>query len=180
MGHYTLSDVAQAFSEENFDQGWTHHRNRQVRDMEFHENGRALTGNVLGNHGVLYKQSVRIVNDGRGGAKISGSCTCHAGSECRHIAALLIEGLARPETRIKGDVLEPGFLGWVGALEEAVLSGADEEYAASVRYRLLTLGTVEERILELQDRALMGGVVKTNATGQLSAEDMDALLAPLS
>ena len=49
-------------------------------------------------------------------------------------------------------------------------------------YRLLALGTVEERILELQDRkrALMGGVVKTNATGQLSAEDVDALLAPLS
>ena len=137
MGHYTLNDVAQAFPEASFDQGWTHHRNRQVRDMEFHENGRRLTGNVLGNHGLLYEQSVRILNAGRGGARISGSCTCHAGSECRHIAALLIEGLARPETRIKGDVLEPGFLGWVGALEEAVQSDANEEYAASVRHRMI-------------------------------------------
>ena len=44
------------------------------------------------------------------------------------------------------------------------------------------MGTVEERILELRDRkrALMGGVVKTNATGQLSTEDVDALFAPLS
>lgn len=137
MGHYTLNDVAQAFSEASFDQGWAHHRNRQVRDMEFHGNGRALTGNVLGNHGLLYKQSVRILNDGRGTAKISGSCTCSAGSECKHIAALLIEGLARPETRIKGDVLDPGFLGWVGALEEAVQSGAEEEYAESVRHRMI-------------------------------------------
>lgn len=60
MGHYTLNDVAQA----SFDQGWTHHRNRQVRDIEFRENGRRLTGNVLGNHGLLHEQSVRIVSEG--------------------------------------------------------------------------------------------------------------------
>ncbi len=137
MEHYTLNDVGQTFPEASFDQGWAHHRNRQVRNMEFHDNGRRLTGNVLGNHGLLYEQSIRILNDGRGGVRISGSCTCHAGSGCAHIAALLIEGLARPETRIKGDVLEPGFLGWVGALEEAVQSGADEEYAANVRHRMI-------------------------------------------
>ena len=82
MGHYTLNDVGQAFSEASFDQGWAHHRNRQVRDIEFHENGRRMTGNVLGKHGLLYKQSVEFLQaGGHGGGKNPRVAGSQAGAD---------------------------------------------------------------------------------------------------
>ena len=177
MGHYTLNDVGQAFSEASFDQGWVHHRSRQVRNMEFHENGRRMTGNVLGKHGLLYKQSVELLDDRRGGVKIAGSCTCHAGSNCGHVAALLIEGLARPETRIGGDVLEPDVLGWIGALEESVQGDSGEEYPANVRHRLiyvLRVGTGAGGRVEARVRLKMVRIRKNGSFG--SRRDYDVLM----
>ncbi|MDP6951958.1 MAG: SWIM zinc finger family protein [Alphaproteobacteria bacterium] len=173
MRLYTLDDIVGAVSSRYFDRGRGYHRRKLVSDVEFLEDGRLVTGATQGSRARAYDQHVEI-HVGPRGTEIIGSCTCPIGFNCKHVVAVVLEGLSRPEGRDLGPGhalgVDPALGVWLGELEEATRERPGDDFPPDVRWRLIYVlrtettvsGGVTARMQLFSVRLLKDGRFGTN------------------
>ena len=67
---------------------------QQLRVQAFERNGDIISAKVQGNELKAYRQSILVEREG-GRLRISSSCTCPIGFNCKHVAAALFEHFQR-------------------------------------------------------------------------------------
>jgi superfamily II DNA or RNA helicase len=133
-----------------FQAGMAYQRSGRVGHFELDAGSGTIEGRVRGSGGNSYRQTIMVTQGGKSGPRISGSCSCPIGFNCKHVvavlaafreaqpAAVIIRNQAprEPTTETKAPALPPEVIAWLRAVETAEESES-EEYPASVRKRLL-------------------------------------------
>ncbi|MDZ3838675.1 MAG: DEAD/DEAH box helicase [Rhodospirillales bacterium] len=96
MRLHTFEDIRRAISPSAMDKATRYQRRRQATITAMAEDGTSIEGRVQGSAPMAYRASIALVPAADGSVAIRGSCTCPVGYNCKHVAALLIESMARP------------------------------------------------------------------------------------
>ncbi|AMO97188.1 DEAD/DEAH box helicase family protein [Collimonas fungivorans] len=91
----TLADVRDVLHQATYDRGQEYVRQRRVLAVE--QDGDVLNATVQGSGSNVYQQEITlsVFHDA---PDIDSVCSCPVGSNCKHVAAALIEYLQRPST----------------------------------------------------------------------------------
>ncbi|WP_211443556.1 DEAD/DEAH box helicase [Collimonas humicola] len=89
----TLADVRDLFRQVTYDHGQEYVRQRRVLALE--QDGDVLNATVQGSGSNVYQQEITL-SMFRDAPDIDSVCSCPVGSNCKHVAAALIEYLQRP------------------------------------------------------------------------------------
>ncbi len=98
MAH-TLSthEIARIVGSQSFSRGERYARNGHVTEQSWAPSGTHLTGRVSGTSPQPYTVLVSFTLNAAGQAvRASGTCTCPMGSNCKHVAALLLASRSAP------------------------------------------------------------------------------------
>ena len=102
LGDVALSEVEHAVGKRSFARGRTYARGDRVLSIAWEPTEQTLTGTVVG-QGGLYDVSAFVYIDARGAPAFDGGeCSCPVGSDCKHVAAIVIaavEGRNGPRGR---------------------------------------------------------------------------------
>jgi len=176
MRLYTINDIIGAISSRYFDRGRDYQRQDRVLDVEFHEDGRLITGITQGSRRRAYDQHVEIHVEPHG-TEIVGSCTCPIGFNCKHVVAILLEGLSRPEGRDlspgRSFGVDPALGVWLREMEEATQKTSGNDFSPDIRQRLIYVlqskttvtGSVTAQVQLYSVRLLKDGRFSTKPTG---------------
>jgi hypothetical protein len=88
--HLTLDDIRATFDAGTFARGQDYARSGKVLHVE--RQGDTVSGVVEGSGRGVYHQSIAL-RPGRNGVRIAGECTCPVTRNCKHVVAVLLEGL---------------------------------------------------------------------------------------
>ncbi|SFD15359.1 DEAD/DEAH box helicase [Collimonas sp. OK412] len=91
----TLADVRDVLHQATYDRGQEYVRQRRVLAVE--QDGDVLNATVQGSGSNVYQQEITL-SVFRDTPDIDSVCSCPVGSNCKHVAAALIEYLQRPST----------------------------------------------------------------------------------
>ncbi|MEO6920386.1 MAG: DEAD/DEAH box helicase [Collimonas sp.] len=91
----TLADVRDVLHQATFDRGQEYVRQRRVLAVE--QDGDVLNAIVRGSGSNVYQQEITL-SVFRDAPDIDSVCSCPVGSNCKHVAAALIEYLQRPSS----------------------------------------------------------------------------------
>ncbi|AIY43454.1 Superfamily II DNA/RNA helicase [Collimonas arenae] len=91
----TLADVRDVLHQATFDRGQEYVRQRRVLAVE--QDGDVLNATVQGSGSNVYQQEITL-SVFRDAPDIDSVCSCPVGSNCKHVAAALIEYLQRPSS----------------------------------------------------------------------------------
>ncbi|WP_211463015.1 DEAD/DEAH box helicase [Collimonas silvisoli] len=91
----TLADVRDVLHQATYDRGQEYVRQRRVLAVE--QDGDVLNARVQGSGSNIYQQEITL-SVFRDTPDIDSVCSCPVGSNCKHVAAALIEYLQRPST----------------------------------------------------------------------------------
>jgi superfamily II DNA or RNA helicase len=126
---------------------------RQRRVLEFERDRDRIFAKVQGNERRPYAQTIAVTPSAAGNIVIHSDCSCPVGENCKHVAAALLEGLARksvpslephitansqtpqPEKQVAPE-LPPQLASWLNELEEA-RQRALEDYSDGQRQRIV-------------------------------------------
>ncbi len=102
LGDVALSEVEHAVGKRSFARGRTYARGNRVLSIAWESTEQTLTGTVVG-QGGLYDVSAFVCIDAAGAPAFDGGeCSCPVGSDCKHVAAIMIaavEGRNGPRCR---------------------------------------------------------------------------------
>ena len=125
---------------------------RKGRVLEAHvEPGGGVRGSVKGSEWKPYEQRVLL-----GGEGLDGRCTCPVGSNCKHVAAVLLDLLGQDEVvETPAPKADPLVATWLQALEDAFAD--PNAYPADVPQRVYYVLTKDERgvVVELMSARLL-------------------------
>jgi superfamily II DNA or RNA helicase len=88
-----LHDMAIAVGTKTLHRGIGYQRDGRVFNLTISPDFTAITAAVKGSNLEPYRQSIKLVPHSSGSTEISGKCTCPAGGNCKHVAAVLFEAL---------------------------------------------------------------------------------------
>ena len=91
---YTENDILLHVGPRALEAGRIYQKQRRVTDFENHGGG-VMTARVQGNERRPYHQDITVTRTAAGKTVIESDCSCPVGENCKHIAAALLEGLAR-------------------------------------------------------------------------------------
>jgi superfamily II DNA or RNA helicase len=128
---------------------------KQRRVLQYENGGDSITARVQGNERRPYAQDIDITRSATGKSVIHSGCSCPVRAGCKHVAAALLEGLARksapyasarPNAAAKPPAPQPAkpiapelpaqLAAWLHALEEARERGS-EEYPKGQHQRIV-------------------------------------------
>jgi hypothetical protein len=150
---FTESDIRRAVSYNAFKAGEEYQLDSMVRDVVADPGIGQIRASVHGSRARPYRQTIRVLPNGRSGVRIEGSCTCPVGVNCKHVVAALLEyleldepyesvGVPAPTARPPAtpatppDDLPTGITIWLQTLQ-AAQEQETEAYPRSVRRRLI-------------------------------------------
>lgn len=96
MRLHSFEDIRRAVSHAALDKATRYQRRRQAMITSMAEDGTSIEGRVRGSGAMPYTVRIALAPAADGSVAIRGSCTCPVGYNCKHVAALLIESMARP------------------------------------------------------------------------------------
>ncbi|GAB6053113.1 hypothetical protein JCM17960_19330 [Magnetospira thiophila] len=175
MRLYTLNDILAAMPSTYFDRGRAYQRQGRVLEAVFQDGGKTINGLVQGSGRHLYRQVVGILPTGAAMA-IDGHCSCPVGYNCKHVAAVLLEGLTQPAGRTlapeRAANFDPGIGDWLRQLEAAANPAPGNDYPPDIAQRLIYLlraeraviGSLRARLQIVSVRLLKGGGFGGNPT----------------
>ena len=164
----------------------------QKRVQEFDQTGCAIAAKVQGNERRPYVQDITFRRSAEGRTSFSSACSCPVGQNCKHVAAALLEGLARAQTpfarheafglsRAAAPVsstrptppaqeLPPDLVMWLNSLETAK-AGDTEDYAKTQPQRIVYVlapeanrqGVARLELKVMTTRLLKDGALSQNA-----------------
>ncbi len=156
---YTENDILLHVGPRALEAGRIYQKQRRVTDFENHGGG-VMTARVQGNERRPYHQDITVTRRAAGKTVIESDCSCPVGENCKHIAAALLEGLARasapfarndafglpraaapgtstqPVPRPPAQELPPDLAMWLNSLE-AAKAGDTEDYAKTQPQRII-------------------------------------------
>lgn len=100
MATYTLNDLKRNLPAQYVDRGAAYQRAQRVIDARVENSGNKITGAVQGSDDEPYHVVAYIKSSPYGSPMIHGDCSCPVGSNCKHVAALLIHALSSPRDEI--------------------------------------------------------------------------------
>jgi superfamily II DNA or RNA helicase len=105
---YTVKDIQRAVYPPSFERGVAYQRSNRVNALRIAQDGRLITGTVQGDEREPYRVQVHIRYDGKHSTAIHGACSCSDQTNCKHVAALLLQALEHdehaPETDAESEV----------------------------------------------------------------------------
>ena len=119
-----------AFPPNYLDRGSRYFRNGKVLNADYNPARGLVTGRVIGSRGRVYQSIVHLGHQDDGALRIVGQCSCPAGYNCKHVAALLLSVGDRAE---KGTEPQPSELlplevsSWLNRVERLAASTSDED-----------------------------------------------------
>ncbi len=182
---YTENDILLHVGPRALEAGRVYQRQRRVTSFDNHGDG-AMTATVQGNERRPYRQDISVTRRATGRIDIESDCSCPVGQNCKHVAAALLEGLARAQTpfaRRNGTVvplspaapapppapeLPPQLASWLNSLEEARARDT-EDYPKSQPQRIIYVLTPEANRLgvpRLELRVMTTRLLKDGALSQ--------------
>jgi superfamily II DNA or RNA helicase len=90
-------DLRRAFDAETLRKGAAIRERDRVRHIELSADRSHISSSVLGSRPKPYSQTIALAKATDGGLRIKGYCSCPVGVNCKHLAAVLLEYLARDE-----------------------------------------------------------------------------------
>jgi hypothetical protein len=90
---YDENDILRHVGARSLEAGRAYHR--QGRVVHYENGGTAIVAKVRGGRPRAYAQDIDISGSDAGKAKIRSDCSCPMGAACKHVAAALLEGIAR-------------------------------------------------------------------------------------
>ena len=146
-------DIERAILPSDLARGRAVHANGQVVDVDVNPEWTVLVGRVRGTQLKPYQQMVTL-RPGKAGTLIHGTCSCPVHTNCKHVAAVLIEAHTQLEQRalarsselghlatVQGQpssyALSPHIAHWLGELEAAGRAATAEDYPPEIRQRLI-------------------------------------------
>ncbi|MGQ9365072.1 SNF2-related protein [Azospirillum sp. ST 5-10] len=116
---FTEADVRRYFGDRTFAKGRDYQRGRRVLSAFLSDDGSAVDGSVRGSERVPYGVTVHLDGLGtRRGPTFEGDCTCFLGGYCKHMAAVLLELLARDAAvPAAAPGVDPALGRWLASLE---------------------------------------------------------------
>jgi superfamily II DNA or RNA helicase len=170
MRTYSFSDIQTAIPSGTLSRGYGYQRQGRVQGLRFLEDGEVLTGRVRGSQPRPYEQQIQIVADGDH-VEILGSCTCPVGFNCKHVAAVLLAGMANPEGRklARPDGLDPILAHWLHELGEAFAPAPTNDYPPEIRQRLIYVLQLDGKGRSRPSLSLVLFSVRLLKDGRLSA-----------
>ncbi len=179
MHLYSLDDIKRAVPSPYFERGMEYQRSQRVRAVHVDHQGRMINGMVQGGKTQPYNVVAYIKSRPHGAPLIHGMCSCPVSSNCKHVAALLIQFLVDRKPTALGS-FKPGMPDsvndaplkeWLAGLEQALLPALASEPMPTTPERLLYILTLDRRLavptlrLELLTarRLKSGGYGKTQA-----------------
>jgi len=146
MRLYNRADIERECDEGAFRRGLGYFRQGRVSKVKISAGGKIIKGRVRGNYASSYSQDISISEFG-GQTAIDGDCTCPVGFNCKHVVAVLLQGLREPLSPVSTAApssgkpgLDPKVKYWLDGLEQAVSppDGADPNaYPDDIRQRLI-------------------------------------------
>ena len=116
-----LERLRAVFDQKTYDRGYGYFHSGKVLTVQQAPNGK-VTGTVRGNEVHPYKVTAEIVRAPDGSVKnVRGVCSCMVGSNCKHVAAILIYLERKPGFVEKSaePVLPPAIAGWLESVRHA-------------------------------------------------------------
>ncbi len=89
MGVITDDAIRRAVTRGAFDAGLVYQMEGRVEEVRAAPDGSLIEARVRGRGRSPYRQVIRVTPGRDGRLSISGSCTCHVGFNCKHVAAAL-------------------------------------------------------------------------------------------
>ncbi|PWB82940.1 MAG: serine/threonine protein phosphatase [Methylocystaceae bacterium] len=148
---YARDDILLHVGPRAFDAGGVYQKQRRV--LEFERDGGSISSKVQGNERRPYVQDIVVRRSASRKVKIVSDCSCPVGNACKHVAAALLEGLARASApRASSEAtavaqnaanappsapkLPPELASWLDALERAGCTEG-EDYPPEQRKRIV-------------------------------------------
>jgi superfamily II DNA or RNA helicase len=188
MALFDLTAIRRLVPAETFDKAHASQQAGCVEEVTTSRAGRHIAGTVRGSGGKRYYQDIAITQQRQGGFAIHGDCSCPVGMDCKHVAAVLLQLLARegreppasarrpapapaapPPASLPppAEALPPPLADWLKQLLQAEEDSA-EDYPPSVQQRLFYLLRADpDRPGQLQLRPV---AVRLRKDGGLGAE----------
>jgi superfamily II DNA or RNA helicase len=153
-------DIARCIEPATLARGRIVHARGLIIDVDVNDGGTVIVGRVRGSEPRPYKLMI-LLRSSNNGVIIQGTCSCAVRSNCKHVAAVLIEAEgrsspprvttavpARPTTSgpsaSLGPSLSPQLQLWLGELDEACgASLAANDYPPEIKQRLLYVLNLE-------------------------------------
>ncbi|MEZ0305311.1 MAG: SNF2-related protein, partial [Hyphomicrobiaceae bacterium] len=152
------ADIARVIEPATLARGRALHANAQVIDVKIDEDGAVICGRVQGSEPEPYEQWISL-RPGKSRIIIHGTCSCPVHSNCKHVAAVLIEverrtlplaaaptlvAPGKPDDGPRSRGLSPQLQLWLNDLAEVSAPGsADNAYPADIKQRLIYVLEVE-------------------------------------
>jgi superfamily II DNA or RNA helicase len=141
MPSFDLSDIMRAIPGAVLARAQRYVHQGRVRGIEPGDQTGTLVGKVQGTERRPYEQHIRIVGDGRP-TRIIGRCNCPVGTNCKHVAAVLLAALDQPDPVSNGHggntvLIEPDLARWLADLAAAAAPEPTNDYPTEVRQRLI-------------------------------------------
>jgi hypothetical protein len=131
------ADIARVIEPATLARGRAVRANGQVIDVDINDAGTVIVGRVRGSEPRPYLQMITL-RPGKSGIVIHGTCSCPVHSNCKHVAAVLIEverraspivaalalpARGRPDDGTQSRSLSPQLQLWLGDLDEVCAPG---------------------------------------------------------
>ena len=146
-------DIRRAIAGNACAAGRAYWSNGRVREALVAPDGRSVEGRVQGSARRPYNQHIRLSGKPDGPIAVSGDCSCPVGFNCKHVAAVLYEALARqprqtaevvafrppapaPAPAPREPELSPQMTAWLADLARAEADDG-EDYPPAIRQRLI-------------------------------------------
>jgi superfamily II DNA or RNA helicase len=144
MRLYSKADIQRECDEGDFRRGLGYFRKGMVLKAQIPADGRVVTGKVRGSYVSSYEQHIDISPTGRF-VDISGSCSCPVGYNCKHVVAVLLQGLQEPQkpapvsAALPAATLRPEVKSWLEALEKMAAAPESDPnaYPEDIQQRLV-------------------------------------------
>lgn len=107
MALFSEDEIARAFDSGAFARGRAYQRDGHVRQLTVSADGATISGSVHGNQREPYSQVIGLKRRNTGALDVTGTCSCPVGHNCKHVAAVLLEHLARAENAPAGVMFLP-------------------------------------------------------------------------
>lgn len=139
---YTFDDVEKAVGPSAFWEGQEYFEDGRVLKLDLSENQKTILASVKGQFRKPHTVQVDFEATAGGGVKFTGHCSCPVGTNCKHVAAALIEGIGAwedlsDEDEPEGEELSLNLGLWLQDLDRAIAPAATDSFSEEERQRLI-------------------------------------------
>ncbi len=149
---FSIEDIQRAVGRQAFARGQRYCAEGRVESVEIGDDA-TVDAYVRGSRIAPYSVTVHLRPQRRDMTAINGSCSCHVGYNCKHVAAALLEcralgamarvTQARPAGTPREQPLPPEVMSWLRRVTAAAKPESDD-YPPNVRRRLLYVVVIPE------------------------------------